>query len=389
MNVYYSHVASAIYLPRTSLGFPSELNDILRGPRIRAKVELAIQVEIDITGAKLKVGDKIGELSPYSDEQIDLALAAFIEELGSSSSPGSGASNPEVEDEFVHIRELEFQKIRESLSENHLQVRKVPIDSYSKWMQGKFDRVNLIDELRETRVLYGFSRIKPEPGKSVAALRSMLWRKEPDFNRTWLPAYIVKGEGIYLELNSEKVAEWEQRPAVVERLQVLLHNYDELKAKRGLGDHAILPRFVLLHTLAHLILNQLTFDCGYSSASLRERLFCGVGAHSMSGLMVYTAAGDSEGTMGGLVRMGQPGVFDVVLGKALMNASWCSSDPVCMELGAHGQGPDSCNLAACHSCALVPETSCESFNKFLDRALVIGTPEQPEAGFFDLAELRA
>ena len=104
----------------------------------------------------------------------------------------------------------------------------------------------------------------------------------------------------------------------------------------------------------------------------------------MAGFMIYTAAGDSEGTMGGLVRMGRPTVLDAVLEEALSRAMWCSSDPVCMELGEHGQGPNSCNLAACHSCALVPETSCENFNKYLDRALLIGTPDNPEIGYFGL-----
>lgn len=87
--------------------------------------------------------------------------------------------------------------------------------------------------------------------------------------------------------------------------------------------------------------------------------------------------------MGGLVRMGRPGRLEPLIARALEAARWCSADPVCMELGTeHGQGPGSCNLAACHSCALVPETSCESFNRFLDRRLVIGTPGQPELGFF-------
>ena len=67
---------------------------------------------------------------------------------------------------------------------------------------------------------------------------------------------------------------------------------------------------------------------------------------------------------------------------ALNDARWCSADPVCMEVGEKGQGPDSCNLAACHGCALLPETSCEEFNRFLDRGLVIGTLKDPSLGFF-------
>jgi hypothetical protein len=131
-------------------------------------------------------------------------------------------------------------------------------------------------------------------------------------------------------------------------------------------------------------MNQLTFDCGYSSAALRERLYVSdEPGQELAAILIYTAAGDAEGTMGGLVRMGKPGELEGVLDTAIANARWCAADPVCMEIGASsGQGPDSCNLAACHSCALVPETACEEFNRFLDRGVLVGTVENPSLGFF-------
>jgi hypothetical protein len=54
-----------------------------------------------------------------------------------------------------------------------------------------------------------------------------------------------------------------------------------------------------------------------------------------------------------------------------------------MEIGEHGQGPDSCNMAACHNCGLVPETACEEFNRFLDRALLVGARDSRPLAFFD------
>ena len=133
-------------------------------------------------------------------------------------------------------------------------------------------------------------------------------------------------------------------------------------------------------------MNQLTFECGYGSASLRERLFVSTAPRAdMVGLLIYTAAGDAEGTLGGLVRMGKPGNVEPVIRRALARAQWCSADPVCMELGTSGgQGPDSSNLAACHNCGLAPETSCEEFNRFLDRGLVVGSLTQPNLAFFAL-----
>jgi hypothetical protein len=100
----------------------------------------------------------------------------------------------------------------------------------------------------------------------------------------------------------------------------------------------------------------------------------------MNGILIYTAAGDSEGTMGGLVEQGKPGRFELVLQGALEDALWCSTDPLCVE--SHGQGIDSLNRAACYACALLPETSCEEGNRFLDRVALIGAPNTPALGFF-------
>ena len=103
----------------------------------------------------------------------------------------------------------------------------------------------------------------------------------------------------------------------------------------------------------------------------------------MAGILIYTAAGDSEGTLGGLVRMGKPDHLEPVIQRACEEAQWCAADPVCMELGdGPGQGPDSCNLAACHNCGLVPETACEAYNRFLDRGLVVGAMSNSAIGFF-------
>jgi hypothetical protein len=202
----------------------------------------------------------------------------------------------------------------------------------------------------------------------------------------WLPASVVYGEGIFLELDEQRLRAWETQNAnaLHQHLAHLRENYERARTARNLQPKRLTPRFILLHTLAHLLINRLTFECGYSSASLRERLYVSDNpAAPMAGLLIYTAEGDAEGTMGGLVRMGQPRYFAPILRRALEAASWCSADPVCLEMGAqHGQGPDSCNLAACHSCALLPETACEEFNRFLDRTLLIDTFANSRFGFF-------
>jgi hypothetical protein len=127
----------------------------------------------------------------------------------------------------------------------------------------------------------------------------------------------------------------------------------------------------------------MTFTSGYAAASLRERIY--VTPHTEesiggNGLLIYTASGDVEGSLGGLVRLSAPGRFETLIDAALEAANFCATDPVCMEVGALGQGPDSLNLAACHNCTLLPETSCEAFNVFLDRGLIVGTLSEMQPG---------
>lgn len=138
------------------------------------------------------------------------------------------------------------------------------------------------------------------------------------------------------------------------------------------------PRFVLLHTLAHLLIRQLAFESGYTTASLRERVYARP-EHDQYGILVYTAAGDAEGTLGGLVQQGEAPRLAETLLRMIEAAAWCSADPLCAE--HTGQGFGNLNRAACHACALLPETSCETGNTLLDRALVVGGEHVP--GYFE------
>ena len=269
--------------------------------------------------------------------------------------------------------------------------RNADLTKYSSRVNRCFSRIMLIHKLRETRVFTGFTRLSPLLEQTQSELQNNLWLEPPTANNSWLPAAIVHGEGIFIEFNTETLNEWLNGAVgseVDQRVERLRDNY--FRATEGRPGFAIEnelhPVFIMIHTFAHILMNQLTYECGYSSASLRERLyFSSDEQNPMAGLLIYTAAGDSEGTMGGLVRMGLPELFDPLLKQAVRNAQWCSADPVCMELGTHGgQGPNSCNLAACHNCALVPETACEEFNRFLDRGVVTGTVENRSLGFFKM-----
>jgi hypothetical protein len=117
---------------------------------------------------------------------------------------------------------------------------------------------------------------------------------------------------------------------------------------------------------------------------LAERIYSG---ENMAGILIYTASPDADGTMGGLVELAKPDLLSKVFEAAIEKARWCSNDPVCMELGRDGQGHHGTNLAACHSCCLLPETACQNFNQSLDRATLVGdlTGADHFVGFFQIS----
>jgi hypothetical protein len=131
------------------------------------------------------------------------------------------------------------------------------------------------------------------------------------------------------------------------------------------------PRFILLHTLAHLLIRQLEAVAGYPAASLKERIYSKSGKNPMGGILVYVAVPDIEGSLGGLSELAAPKRFLRLLTQVFGHAQWCSLDPVCSE--HEGQGPGYLNRAACHACALIPEPSCAYGNALLDRGLIKGS----------------
>lgn len=249
--------------------------------------------------------------------------------------------------------------------------RRIPIDSYGQDLSHYFSGITLVRKLQETRAFVGFSRVEP----NVSASCQETLRQLSTAGLSWAPAIRVFGEGIFFQFDAKRVQEWSERQAVKERASKLTRAYNKAAQRWGRPVIEIRPEYVLIHTLSHLLINRLSYDCGYGSSSIRERIYCDLSStaeapHEMLGLLLYTASGDSEGSLGGLVRMGEPGHLEGVVWRALEDAIWCSSDPVCSQ--SEGQGPDSCNLAACHNCALLPETCCENGNRLLDRLMVVG-----------------
>lgn len=244
--------------------------------------------------------------------------------------------------------------------------------------------VVLVKRLREVRVLRGFTRITAQGGGEEAN-ESDMDQIEPvmlpsDRTIKWLPGYEVRGEGIFLDFDAGQLEKWAKTAQVTKQLDPLMDRF-----KRNQDAFSVIPvltpEFILLHTLSHLLIRQLSFECGYSSSSLRERIYCSSpGKKPMAGILIYTAEGGADGTLGGLVRQGKADLLPRTFYEAVERARWCSSDPICIE--SKGQGYRAMNLGACHACSLLPETSCETLNRYLDRSSIIGTIDHPEMGFF-------
>ncbi|MGO3660895.1 DrmB family protein [Microbacterium gubbeenense] len=219
--------------------------------------------------------------------------------------------------------------------------------------------VVLVDRLRDVRAVRGFRRYSPD-AKALPAVPTQPHEK------SWLPAAEGYGEGIFLRFEAGRMRDWAAQPAVRELACTLLDNQNH--SVLGQRLHIVSAEYVVLHTFAHLLMRELAFSSGYTAASLKERIYCE--ADGDYGVFVYTTTSDVEGTLGGLVRQGEPHYLVATIVRALEQAAWCPNDPVCAE--SDPQSIDGLNLAACHACSLAPETSCESSNLLLDRTFVVG-----------------
>lgn len=250
----------------------------------------------------------------------------------------------------------------------------VPQDSRG-WLSG----VTLVPRLREVAALYGFTRIDAPEWDVVDT---------PDFRRApladeqndWVPCAETRGEGIFLRFSEERLQGWERRPEVTERAAFLTRAHEKWRRKRGLSpDHFPGVRYVLLHTFAHVLIREFALECGYGASGIGERVYADPD-RKMAGVLLYTAAPDSEGTLGGLVSLGHPDRLGMLIDQALDAARLCSSDPLCA--GHDPQMHGRLYGAACHACLFAAETSCERGNHYLDRALLVDTILGGGAGFF-------
>lgn len=377
-NVWYADVASSIYIPDSHdmelLNAMSRNIDALKN--FEALGQDAFELYLNST-----FSSQFGQ--QYSIDEMLAAYRALIaeqnEEYVTEGSYREEEYRALCHPDWVHTEPEVFDGTC------------ISIDDYSSEIMSEVvESVTLVTTLKETKALVGFMRLYPDhnDGLSFAKRRRSLSRN----NKDWTLASQMTGEGIFLKLKADAISQWQSLESVDRRIGRMQQQLDMWNRQRLKNDNTetkdspINPAYVLIHTLSHILMLTITKECGYPTASVRERIYCDRyidenDCHdSMLGLLIYTASEDSAGSLGGLVRAGKPGRFEPIFERAIIGAQWCSSDPVCIE--SPGQGPGSCNLAACYSCALVPETSCEFGNRMLDRGMLVGTLQDKTVGIF-------
>ncbi|MFJ3618509.1 DrmB family protein [Streptomyces iakyrus] len=366
-SVWQPVLKSALSIPPWSSGRADPLAehwDALRQYDSREHVEIY-----------LKGAFKGGECPVPLDEVMTL-LAAECEE------DSDAEAAPTFDHRYRALRNKEYERLRSGNNEiEHTRdeefVCETPLGDQSVLDPLGVTGPMLVKKLREVRALKAFTRLID--AESTTDSKEMPLSESP---LRWLPAMEVRGEGVFLRLDEKRLDSWEKATAVAARVDRMRTAHQRVLEQRADDPSMAVPspatpRMVLLHTLAHVLINEWSLEAGYPAASLRERLYA---ADDMAGVLIYTATSDSAGSLGGLVAQGEPELLDRTIRSAVRRAEWCSSDPLCMETAV--SGTDGTNLAACHACVMLPETSCEHNNILLDRALLVGAQQDLDLGYF-------
>jgi hypothetical protein len=366
-NVYYPVVKSSIFIPIKTEHVDRKISDFISKPEVWSLIQSnknqLSNLDLLVTGLLAR--------SRLDKKKVIEAIKIKLEGISNQS------KETKDDDEMYRFQEYNFLKNKNPLddSDPELKIRKIPMEKYQS-LANYFSNIYLLDSLIETKVQIGFTRYFPYDPMKPENVQDLSLNSQ-----NWLPGVINKGEGIFFEFNAEKIKQWESEFNHDHLMKIQL-KYNELRKHRAQSERKINNKLFLIHTFSHLLINQLSYACGYGSSSLKERIYCNSKDRDidMQGVLIYTASGDSEGSLGGLVREGEPANLKRIMKDALKKAITCSYDPVC--LSHKSQGLNGTNASACHACSFLPETSCEEANQLLDRTTIVGDSINGYSGFF-------
>ncbi|MBE9044586.1 DUF1998 domain-containing protein [Pleurocapsales cyanobacterium LEGE 10410] len=371
-NSWFSSTLSALSIPSAA----NQLEELVEQNWVtigKANSQETLQVLL----SALQATGQLQDFTSYPLEEIWATVAAKQQGI------------EETETDYQDLKTPEWQIFSEADSRKNTRDFQLHSVSAPVGYEKYFTQTVLIERLREVRALIGFTRIQsPGDFADIEQQNEECIAPLSRYKPKWLPATEIKGEGIFLQFNEDRLQAWEKLPAVKKHeRQIRVAQKDWLNSRnRDLVDKVPFPgiRYVLLHSFSHALMRQLALECGYNVASLRERIYSQppeAENGAQAGLLIYTAAPDSEGTLGGLVKLGEPQTLGYHIAQALQQMRLCASDPLCAEHKPHG-GTYSLHWAACHACLFSPETSCERGNKFLDRSVLVSTVAIDNLAFF-------
>ncbi|PJK16183.1 hypothetical protein CQS04_09730 [Chryseomicrobium excrementi] len=372
INVYMARKISALAIPGDYTDSVDAIVSAVQSPsKMTVRENLKLIAGVDNRVQFLRNSLRFDIDKNTSDEDFHEALL-YLE---------SGTQYQYTEEELERpgslIKEKEFEKLIGKVNTRELKV--VPEWTFEKngkeenYFSEYFERISRVLRLKETTALYGFDRKDYKSMSDYSSYYHLLYKNIEDAKELWLPVNEVYGEGIFLQFNVKKIKKWESSSNVKAYFENYLARVSHVNHRE---EMILTPGNIMMHTFSHFLIDELANICGYSRASIRERLYLD---ENQCGVLIYISAGDAEGTLGGLVRLGLKDKIFHIIDKAKNNAEWCSSDPVCTEIGTtQGQGINGINGAACYNCSHIPETSCEYWNLYLDRSLLV----DPTIGYF-------
>lgn len=374
INVYLPQKVSVISLPGEKNQNVDILLDFLQRQTV---VHNLVQSQTNLK-------DKVEMLYNAASSQLNLLKEDCEKTILYMESSISVDNNIDHISSPMVLREKEFEVLQSAQNEEYLKIfeewsnEDTDAEDYAGEYTKFIKKINRVTKLRETTALAGFKRLSSaeEDGSyKFEPSYDLMYHKEIPNDKKWLPAYSVFGEGIFIQFDLEEISKWEQKVEVQKYFEKYLSRIANMN--HFMPEIINNPRNIMMHSLAHLVMEEIANTSGYNMASIRERLYMN---ENQAGMLIYTSAGDIEGTFGGLVRLGNKSKFFHMVDKALGKSHWCSSDPVCTELGmTMGQGLHGANGSACYNCIYIPETSCECGNMYLDRTLL----SDSKLGFFN------
>lgn len=357
----------AMVLGASNSWFPL-LASALYVPELASEVGLLVEKQWAIL-QEVVTQEQLGPMLKFVPDLVD--LRAYDPDLVWSEVQARHDAQSSDDDEVIDLSAREYEALVDPSKAARTTDFTADVVPTPQGWSPLLDRVVRVSRLRETKALVGFTRVEaPDWGEPDAASRAPIARKK---DTDWVPAATTHGEGIFLVFNQDLIEKWEAQVADSAHMARLRSAHDRWRHNREMpgpySDYWPGDRYVLLHTLSHLLVREIALECGYSSASITERIYANHD-RGETGVLLYTAASDSEGTLGGLVRLTDPVELDRVFRAVFANANRCSSDPICAD-HLPLETEDTLHGAACHACLFASETTCQRGNRFLDRALVV------------------